>query len=154
MQTIPGMCVYMSAWEAERLSTPSSPSPASLVSCLSHQTLSLKQTSYDCLHLSLNSLLIELLCKFSSCISLSRSPACVCVWLHQASDADRSSFSLSLLQELVGFNLAALRFLQDKISERHEVSLFAEAYSNVKDKKQKRKKRRETAASATVLKLT
>ena len=53
--------------------------------------------------------------------------------------------------------MAALRFLQDKINERHEVRLFAEAYANVKEQKHKKKKRKETAttaATATVLKLT
>jgi hypothetical protein len=56
-------------------------------------------------------------------------------------------------QELVGFNLAALRFIQDKINERQEVSLFTDAFANQKEKKNK-KKRKEAAAAATVLRLT
>jgi U3 small nucleolar RNA-associated protein 12 len=53
------------------------------------------------------------------------------------------SLSIQRSQEMkrvMGVNLAALRFLQDKINERQEVSLFAEAFDRLKDKKKNKNK--------------
>lgn len=58
------------------------------------------------------------------------------------------------VQKMIGVNLAALRFLQDKINEKEEVALFAETFDRLKEKKNKKKKGETDSTSAPVLKIT
>lgn len=45
------------------------------------------------------------------------------------------------MQDMVGFNLAGLRHMKDRIEQRSETQLFAEVSQKVKDSRRKRKKR-------------
>lgn len=45
------------------------------------------------------------------------------------------------IQDMVGFNLAGLRHLKDRVEQRTETQLFAEASRNTKEKRKKRKKK-------------
>nr|XP_054753493.1 WD repeat-containing protein 3-like [Lytechinus pictus] len=49
------------------------------------------------------------------------------------------------LRDTIGFNLAGLRFLKDKLEAENEVQLFADATANYQTKKKKQKKRAERA---------
>lgn len=52
--------------------------------------------------------------------------------------------SFSASQDVMGFNSAALQFLQREIESKEDVLFFAEATGKLKDKKKRRRKRERT----------
>lgn len=51
------------------------------------------------------------------------------------------------LREVAGLNLSALEYFENQLSSKDEISLFAQAYSDVKAKSKKRNKKYENKES-------
>ncbi|MPD01900.1 hypothetical protein E2C01_097448 [Portunus trituberculatus] len=51
------------------------------------------------------------------------------------------SYLFFISQDMIGFNLAGLRHLKDRVEQRSETQLFVEASQRVKESRRKKKKK-------------
>jgi len=57
---------------------------------------------------------------------------------------------LDQLKDTVGYNLAAMTYIQNQRSEREKVASFVEATMKFKDKKRKRKQKQKSIQTAII----